>query len=78
MGSGPVCLVHDSVPGQCLVAKHTSSNYLLKIHQQIQQEDKWERGLLWVEMRLEPLFEARTWGLGYFPLGLLLALHRGP
>lgn len=31
------------------------------------------------EMRIEPLVEARMWGLEYFPLGLLLlAFHRGP
>lgn len=31
-----------------------------------------------VEMRIDPLFEARMWGLDYFPLGLLLAFHRSP
>lgn len=31
-----------------------------------------------VEMRIEPLVEARMWGLEYFPLGLLLAFHMGP
>lgn len=29
MGSGSICLVYDSVPVQCLFAKHTSRNYLL-------------------------------------------------
>lgn len=69
MGSGPICLIHDSAPGQCLATEKTSSNYLLKIYKQIQQEDKWEKRLLCVEVRLEPLVETRMYGLGYFPLG---------
>lgn len=31
-----------------------------------------------VEMRIEPLVEARMWGLEYFPLGLLLAFRMSP
>lgn len=33
MGSRPTCLVHDSVPGQCLATMQASNDYLLKIYQ---------------------------------------------
>lgn len=33
MGNSPTCLVHNSVPSQCLATKQASNNYLLKIYQ---------------------------------------------
>lgn len=77
MGSGPICLVCDRVPGQGLATQQASNHSVEKTPANTTGGQIGEEATL-AEMGTETLAEGIMWGLGYFPLGLLLALHRGP